>query len=358
MRLYNRTNKRQLKEQALADATPRTTLSFYRYLPISNPENFRDQLFLLLASLGVFGRIYVANEGINGQISIPSHQLDALRNTLNGVAGLEHLRLNIAIDQHTKAFYLLKIKIRSKIVADGLDDKDFDLSDPGTHLDAKGFNELTDQGDTLVVDMRNHYESEVGHFGGALCPSASTFREALDEVGQLLSGAEDRNIVMYCTGGIRCEKATAYFKSKGFKRLFQLDGGIIEYARQAQAMDLPNKFKGKNFVFDDRLGERISPDIIAKCHQCGAPADTHVNCANDACHLLFIQCDACASKYNQCCSEDCRDFVKLPIEVQRAKRKHMVFTGTQFGKGRYRAHRPETIELTIRSQSAPELSTS
>jgi len=186
--------------------------------------------------------------------------------------------------------------------------------------------------------MRNHYETEVGHFDKAILPDVDTFREALPLVEKMLEDKKDKNIVMYCTGGIRCEKASAYYKHVGFENVFQLEGGIIEYARQVNQKGLENKFIGKNFVFDDRMGERISNDIIAKCHQCGESCDTHINCANDGCHILFIQCENCGTKYDKCCSEKCQDFIQLP-EDEQAKRKGIeVFNGTKFGKGRYKAH--------------------
>ena len=192
--------------------------------------------------------------------------------------------------------------------------------------------------------MRNHYESEVGHFENAITPDVETFRESLPIIEKMLEEDKDKNIVMYCTGGIRCEKASAYYKHKGFKKVFQLDGGIIEYARQVNEKGLPNKFKGKNFVFDDRMGERISEEIIAQCHQCGQACDTHVNCANDACHILFLQCEDCAEKYNHCCSQKCSDFNQLPEEERKEKRKTMEINGTKFGKGRYKAHREGRLE--------------
>src|SRR5699024_1198300 len=140
-------------------------------------------------------------------------------------------------------------------------------------------NELLNNPDTICIDMRNHYESEVGHFKGAVTPDVDTFRESLPIIeDDLKKHKEDKNLLMYCTGGISCEKASAYFKYKGFKNDFQMKGGMIEYARQAETDGIPNEFRGKNFVFDNRLGERISDEIIAKCHQCGKPCDTHTNC--------------------------------------------------------------------------------
>ena len=342
-RLYNRINKELLKEQMLEDKTPRTTLSFYKYYHIDDPRAFRDTLYTEWTDLGVMGRIYIAGEGINGQLSVPTDQLESFRESLYNISFLDGVRLNIAIEDDGKSFFKLTIKLRDKIVADGLNDETFDVTDGGEHIDAEKFNSLTDKSETIVVDMRNHYESEVGHFEDAICPDVETFRESLPVVNEMLHDKKDRPIIMYCTGGIRCEKASAYMKHMGFQEVYQLDGGIIEYARQAEEKGLRNKFKGKNFVFDERLGEKISDETIAHCHQCGEPCDSHTNCANDACHILFIQCPECAAKYEGCCSKKCHDFVQLPEEEQVARRKDEVFNGTKFGKGRYKAHRKSEL---------------
>lgn len=346
MRLYNKVDRKVLKEVIENDPRPRITLSFYKYAHIPNPTIFRDHLYILLEKIGILGRIYVSAEGINAQISVLEDNYQLLVESLDTISFLKAIRLNKAIEDNGKSFYKLKIKLRNKIVADGLDDSDFDVTDRGKHLTAAEFNSLTDSNDSIVVDMRNHYESEVGHFQDAIIPDVETFREALPHVEKILKGKENKNIIMYCTGGIRCEKASAYFKHKGFDKVFQLEGGIIEYARQAKAQNIPNKFKGKNFVFDDRLGEKISDDVISSCHQCGLPSDTHVNCANDACHILFIQCDSCNNDWEGCCSEKCRDFNKLSAEQQTELKKSMEFNGTKFGKGRYKAHRKnEALDL-------------
>lgn len=319
----------------------RTTLSFYQYAQIENPDLFRNELYRLLDEVGVFGRIYVAKEGINGQISVPTSNFELLKEKLYSISFLDGIRLNIAIEDDGKSFYKLKIKVRNKIVADGLDDSSFDVTKRGKHLSAKEYNEITDQENTVVVDMRNHYESEVGHFENAICPDVETFREELPLVADTLKYDKEKNIVMYCTGGIRCEKASAYMLHQGFKNVFMLDGGIIEYARQVKEQGLRNKFLGKNFVFDERMGERIGEEIISKCHQCGEACDSHINCANDACHILFIQCDACAEKYEKCCSTKCSEFNQLPEEQRVELRKTTEFNGTKFGKGRYKAFRKE-----------------
>lgn len=338
-KLYNRIDSDLLKQQMLESDEKRITLSFYQYAKIPNPHIFRDHFYQLLDELNVKGRIYVADEGVNAQINVPELKFDAFKDALNSIDFLQGIRLNIAIDDDGKSFYKLKIKVRHKIVADGLDDSSFDVTKRGVHLSAEDFNEITKQSDTVVVDMRNHYESEVGHFDGAITPDVETFRESLPIVEEILQEHKDKNIVMYCTGGIRCEKASAYFKHKGFENVYQLDGGIIEYARQVEEKGLENKFIGKNFVFDERMGERISMEVIAKCHQCGSPCDTHVNCANDACHILFIQCPECADKYQHTCSTKCMDFNQLPEEKKAELKMTMEFNGTKFGKGRYKAHR-------------------
>ena len=310
----------------------KVTLSFYRYHVIGNPALFRNHLYLQWSEVGVLGRAYVAHEGINAQISVPQKNFETFQEQLASITFLQGVRLNIAVEDNGKSFFKLKVQVKKKIVADGLEDATFDVTNRGQHLDAEGFNQLTEDPATIVVDMRNHYESEVGHFDNALLPDADSFREALPMVEQTLASHKQQPIVMYCTGGIRCEKASAYLKHKGFERVYQLDGGIIQYAHEVQQKGLPNKFKGKNFVFDERLGERITHEIISHCHQCGARCDTHTNCCNEACHLLFIQCPRCAAQYEGCCSTECQEFLHLPEEQRQPQPQWQ--TRNVFRKGR------------------------
>ena len=335
MQLYNTLSAKE--REALIDKAgkDRLTISFYKYAHVGNVRIFRNHLFIHWNELDVLGRIYVASEGINAQLSVPSENFNAFKEHLDSISFLNGVRLNIAIEQDNKSFLKLKVKVRNKILADGLNDDSFDVTNKGVHLNAQRFNKLVDDPDTILVDMRNHYESEIGHFKNAITPDVDTFRDSLDIIEEQLSEhKEDKNLVMYCTGGIRCEKASAYYKHKGFKNVFQLEGGIIEYTRQVRDQQLENKFIGKNFVFDDRRAERISEDIISKCHQCGQPCDTHVNCANEACHLLFIQCEACAEKMNTCCGEHCKEVAALPYEEQKRLRKGKVVSNKIFKKGR------------------------
>ena len=335
MQLYNKLSANERAELTEKAGKERLTLSFYKYARISNPQEFRDQLFIKWNSLDVLGRIYVATEGINAQLSLPADNFENFKTHLDSIDFLENVRLNIAVEQDNMSFLKLKVKVRDKIVADGLNDKTFDVTNKGMHVNAEMFNDLIEDENTVLVDMRNHYESEIGHFKNAVTPDVDTFRESLDIIeDDLKAHKEDKKLVMYCTGGIRCEKASAYFKHKGFKNVYQLDGGIIEYTRQVNEKALENKFIGKNFVFDERRAEKISDDVIAQCHQCGKPCDTHVNCANDACHLLFIQCEDCKAEMDNCCSSTCKEINALPYEEQKALRKGQGNSNDIFKKGR------------------------
>ena len=338
MQLYNKLSALERSTILEESGSERLTLSFYKYAHIRNPQLFRDHLFLSWDSLEVLGRIYVAHEGINAQLSLPVIYFKEFKNHLKSISFLKDVKLNIAVKQNLKSFLKLTIKVRDKIVADGLEDKEFDVTNKGIHVDAIKFNQLLNDKNTICVDMRNHYESEIGHFQNAIKPDVDTFRESLPIIEKDLSKyKEDKNLLMYCTGGIRCEKASAYFKYKGFKKVYQLEGGIIEYARQVKKRNLENKFIGKNFVFDERRGERISEDIIAQCHQCGKPCDTHINCINEACHLLFIQCKSCGDKMNHCCSESCKKVTSLSLKEQKAIRKGTHNSNKIFKKGRSKA---------------------
>lgn len=334
MLLRNIVSREELKRRMDADQRPYTTISFYRYYPIENPTEFRNQLFSNWQEFEVVGRVYVANEGINAQIALPSIHFEGFKERLYSIDFLNNIRLNTAIEENQKSFIKLDIKVRTKIVADGIEDPTFNPGDTGKYLEAEGWNKKMEDKDVVLIDMRNHYESEVGRFEGASCPDVDTFREELQIVLDEYKDEKDKTILMYCTGGIRCEKASAWMKHNGYNEVYHLKGGIINYVRQVKEMNLENKFKGVNFVFDQRLHERVSEDVLANCHQCGKPADTHINCANTACHLLFIQCEECAVKYNHCCSEDCRKVIELPEDVQKELRKGKP-AGRIFSKGRF-----------------------
>lgn len=335
MQLYNTLSAEERAQLIDEAGKERLTLSFYAYAKIEDPKKFRDDLFIAWNALDALGRIYVAHEGINAQMSVPADQFEAFRDTLEVYDFMKGIRLNVAVDQDNYSFLKLTIKVRNKIVADGLNDETFDVTNKGIHLKAQEFNNMLDDPNTIVVDFRNHYESEVGHFEGAITPDVENFRESLPIINeQLQDFKEDKNLLMYCTGGIRCEKASAYFKHQGFKNVYQLEGGIIEYTRQIKEENIESKFIGKNFVFDHRLGERITDDIISQCHQCGKPCDNHTNCANDACHLLFIQCDECKAAMENTCSTECLETIHMPWEEQVKLRKGLQVGNKVFRKGK------------------------
>ena len=335
MQLYNKLSAEERAKIIDENSQERITLSFYKYFNLGNPNLFRDYIYIKWSAIDVLGRIYVANEGINAQLSVPNENLERFKKSINEITPLNDVRLNIALEHYSKSFLKLTIKIKEKIVADGLDDKTFDVTRIGEHLDAQRFNQMLDNKNTVCIDMRNHYESEIGYFNGAIKPNVDTFRESLEIIdNELEKNGKEKNYLMYCTGGIRCEKASAYLIHKGIKNVFQLEGGIIEYTRQVKDKKLKNNFLGKNFVFDERRGERISDDIVSNCHQCGKPCDTHINCINESCHLLFIQCEDCREKMNSCCSTECIEINELSYDQQKALRKGRHNSNKIFKKGR------------------------
>ena len=323
--MFNKKSKIELNKDLKKESFERITCSFYRYCEINNPEELRDMLYQDLSSLNILGRIYVASEGINAQISIPEHKWNDFEDYISTLSFLTRIKLKKAV-QEGISFIKLTIKVKEEIVAYNISKDTYDMNKVGKHLSASEFNQSIEDKDSIVVDIRNYYESEVGKFEGAITPDVDRSKELLPEIVKLLADKKDKKLHLYCTGGIRCEKASSYLLKQGFEEVYQLDGGIIQYAHDIKEEGLSSKFIGKNFVFDHRLGERITEDIIGKCHQCGEKADSHTNCANDACHILFIQCEECATKYSACCSADCEDFSKLDIETQKELRKDITKT--------------------------------
>lgn len=349
-----------LRKRLEAETTPRTTLSFYRYVRLSEVEALRHALYAEWEALGLLGRIYLAPEGINAQVSVPSHRLQDLRKVLDARPEFAGVPWKIAVEDDGRSFLKLAIKVKKKIVADGLADDAFDVTNVGAHLDAATFNQKIAEG-AVVIDMRNNYECAIGHFEGAYLPKADNFRGAIEEVKDVMKEKKDAEVLLYCTGGIRCEKASAYLKHEGFTKVGQLHGGIIDYARQIKAQGLPSKYKGQNFVFDERLAERITDEVVGRCMQCGAPSDRIANCMEASCNVMLVQCEACAAKYHDCCSPGCREIHDLPEAVQREWRKGRVTRSTQqkaIGDGAaWQAHiQQEEERLAAEGTLHPELS--
>jgi UPF0176 protein len=351
MQLYNKLSKEELIKEMEAEDFTRKTISFYRYVNFEDPKAYRDELFQKWFLLNCKGRIYIAKEGINAQMSVPEHKLDAFFTDMNSREELADMPIKWAVEDDGKSFYKLTIKVRPKIVADGLDDDTFDTTNVGNHLSPVEFHEELSKPENIIIDMRNHYESEVGHFENAICPDVDTFREEIDMVVKDFANEKDKKFLLYCTGGVRCEKASAYLKHHGFEDVNQLHGGIIAYAQEIKELGLESKFRGKNFVFDERLGESINQEVIAKCHQCGKPCDTHTNCANDDCHLLFIQCDECREHYNGCCTDECKEIIELPQEerIQLRSKFHDKYSKSQIYRQRIRPKLKEISKNKINS---------
>ncbi|HTB05918.1 MAG TPA: rhodanese-related sulfurtransferase [Bacteroidia bacterium] len=317
MFLYNRVSKKELRKRVAAETFKRVTLSFYRYVKIDDPQQVRDELFAFWQSLNVLGRIYIAHEGINAQLSVPEHNFKQFIDHLHQHALFAQVPLKYAIEDDNKSFFALIMKVKAKIVADGMKEGTFDTENTGKRLDALTFHNMVDDPGTVVVDMRNNYESEVGRFYNAICPDVKTFRQELPAVLDLLEDKKDKNILLYCTGGIRCEKASAWLKHNGYEKVFQLDGGIIQYVHEIKKQGLDSKFIGKNFVFDERLTERVTADVLSKCHTCGIVTERQINCMNDPCHTIFIQCETCAEDRKGCCSDKCLEEHTQKIAIAR-----------------------------------------
>lgn len=316
--LKNKLDKATCLKRLAEEPFRRITLSFYRYVPLERPREFRDQLFREWSDLGVFGRIYVAKEGINAQLNVPEHHFDAFKANLEAKPELKGLRLNVAIDAYNSSFYKLTIKVKEQIVADGLPEDSYDLSQVGKHLSPEEFNAALEDANSVVIDMRNFYESRIGRFDKAICPDSNTFKEELLMVREALKGKEDKKLLMYCTGGVRCEKASAYLKKEGFKDVNQLEGGIIYYLRKAKEKGVPVKFHGKNYVFDERISEPVTNEVLTECDQCENKFDEYTNCSNAACNLLFIQCASCKERMHGACSGACMQVATLPEAERKA----------------------------------------
>ncbi|MBP6389487.1 MAG: rhodanese-related sulfurtransferase [Flavobacteriales bacterium] len=359
-RLRNLHHPDLLRASIEREGVARTTLSFYRYVRLTDVEDLRNTIYQEWESLGVLGRIYLAQEGINAQVSLPTANLESFRTALDAREAFNNVPWKIAVEDDGRSFFKLTIKVKKKIVADGLADDAFDVTKVGEHLDAATFNRKMEEG-ALVIDMRNNYESAIGYFEGAYLPKADTFRGAIDEVKEVMKEKKDAEVLLYCTGGIRCEKASAYLKHEGFTNVGQLHGGIIDYARQINAQGLESRYKGQNFVFDERLAERITDDVVSTCMQCGTKNDRISNCKEVTCNMLLVQCEACAERYAECCSPSCREIHLLPEEVQRAWRKGRSTRSTKTKaindpEGLRRRIREEEEVLALNGTLHPELS--
>ena len=335
----NTKSKEELLRDLQNEGFARKTLSFYRYVKIADPKAMRDFLFDNFEALKCLGRIYVAHEGINAQMNVPEHNFEAFKKFLDSTKEFSDMPLKIAVEEKgLSSFLKLIVKVRRKIVADGLNDETFDPANTGEYAEAEEVNKMIEKGVT-VIDMRNMYEAAIGHFENAKIMDVDTFREQLAKVHDMFKDKKDEEVLLYCTGGIRCEKASAWMKHNGFQNVKHIKGGIINYAHQVKEKGLQNKFRGKNFVFDERLGEKVGDETIAYCQACEkVKCDDYMHCKNQSCHVLFICCAECQNKLKGYCSLICNICDKFPKKINQFfvgpdKQKH----GNQFKKHYKRA---------------------
>ena len=323
-KLYNQKSKDLLLKKLKSEDFNRTTCSFYKYVTIIDPLIFRDKIYEEFDNIDILGRVYIAEEGINAQISVPDKNWGLFLKLISSIKLLYDVDIKTAINDGI-SFYKLIVKVKKEIVAYNIPKNKFSMDVVGEHLNTKQFNEAIENSNTTVIDMRNIYESEVGQFISAEIPQVEKSKDLLPEVRRMLKGREHHQVLLYCTGGIRCEKASSFLINEGIKNVKQLQGGIIQYAHDIKKEGLESKFVGKNFVFDARLGERVTEDIISTCHLCGERSDSHKDCKNDVCHILFIQCSKCDEKLNGCCSIECKKLASLPIDEQIKYRKNQKY---------------------------------
>ena len=316
-KLYNQKSKDLLIKKLESEDFKRITCSFYKYFKIDDPFILRDEIYSEFDSLNILGRIYLAYEGINAQLSVPEKNWEIF---LTIIKTYVDAPIKTAVKDGL-SFLKLIVKVKKEIVAYAIPKNKYNMDVVGKHLNTEDFNKAVAQDNTTVIDMRNIYESEVGRFHNAEIPQSDKSKDLLPEVRRMLKGKEDHQVLLYCTGGIRCEKASSYLIKEGIKNVKQLQGGIIQYAHDIKSKNIKSEFIGKNFVFDARLGERITNDIISSCHLCNEPSDNHKDCKNDACHILFIQCEKCDSDLNGCCSIKCKEIESLPLREQKEIRK-------------------------------------
>ena len=332
---FNKKSREELVKELKEENKDRVVISFYKYTHIEDVSKVRDYLYERAGELGCMGRIYIAGEGINAQISIPTKNQNDFEKLIDSIKEFADVKFNTAVAGHDQqSFVKLIVREKAKIVADGIKDKTFDSSKTGGYIDAVEMNKIIEEKTATVLDIRNVYESEIGRFQDAKIMKVDTFKEQISNLCNQFSDLKDEKIVLYCTGGIRCEKASAWMKHNGFKHVHHLKQGIIGYAKQVKKLGLENKFLGKNFVFDDRRAEKISDDILSKCHICKKkPCDDYTDCKNHSCDIMFICCEGCMERKRGYCSYVCMAFDAFP----RRWKKFLLRNNYKFkGEGLYK----------------------
>ncbi|HYW35549.1 MAG TPA: rhodanese-related sulfurtransferase [Balneolaceae bacterium] len=289
---------------------------YYKFVTIDDPEAFVEEHTRLCKELGVKGRIYVGTEGINGTLGGTPDQVRAYEKHLTSIDGFENIDFKTGTSDYIP-FAKLKCKTRDEIVSLHTE---VDPENGGKYLEPDEWKQVMESGeDYVMIDVRNDYESKIGHFEGAITPDVENFYDFPQWLDNLQVD-KDEKVLMYCTGGIRCEKFSVLMKEKGWDDVNQLHGGILRYGNEEGG----EHFKGKCFVFDERLVVPVNEDDmepIARCEITGKPADTYINCANMECNKLFVCSEEGARLMEGCCSEECRQSeYKRPFDPENAFR--------------------------------------
>jgi len=304
---------------------PYRVLLYYKYVHIKNPEEFTAEHLAFCKELGVKGRIIIAEEGINGTLSGTKEQTDAYMTELRKDPRFTDIFFKIdEADKHT--FKKIFVRHKKEIVTWRFDE-DIDPNETtGKYLSPKEFYEHLQRDDVIVIDGRNDYEYELGHFRGAIRPGVKTSREFPEWIRENLGQYKDKKVITYCTGGIRCEKLSGFLIKEGFRDVAQLHGGIVTYGKDPEVQG--RLFDGKCYVFDERISvpiNRTEEDvIISTCKHCGTPSDRYVNCANPWCNVQHFCCEACEDEHKRSCSPECAEhkdnrYVKEQLAKQEAK---------------------------------------
>ena len=278
-------------------------LLYYCYTKIEDPEAFRYEHHLYCIKHNLKGRIIIASEGINGTISGHKADCDQYMKDLHSDSRFAKTEFKIE-PYEGHAFQKLNVRVKDEIVHSGLTHIDPNRK-TGQYLEPNEFKQLKDEDDVVIVDVRSNYEHNVGRFKNALSFDIDNFRDFPDKVDEL-EEYKDKKVITYCTGGIKCEKASAYLLEKGFKNVYQLHGGIIKYGLEEGGED----FDGKCYVFDNRVVadvNKVNPTVISKCHICETDCDRMVNCANPKCNKHVPICEKCADEMEGACSEACKN---------------------------------------------------
>ncbi len=282
------------------------TLLYYCYSTIADGEQFAADHLKFCKSLNLTGRVIVADEGLNGTVSGSPEGCKTYMDTLH--ADERFAGIDFKVDEvDTPSFVKMHVRYKDEIVHSGL--RDPNIINPqqktGVHLEPKEFLEMKDGEDVIILDVRSNYEHNLGKFKNAITLDIENFRDFPEKINELAQ-YKDKKIITYCTGGIKCEKASALLLHEGFTDVYQLHGGIIKYGKEAGGED----FDGKCYVFDNRLSvevNSVNPVVIATCYNCGKVTDKMINCANPECNEHFTQCDDCGTATQGCCSTTCQE---------------------------------------------------